>query len=71
MPATLPNPLFDLHRKAEAEFQQWADVFIVQTFGVPQTEYAAIRKSAGLIDLPQRGILELTGKDRLSSEPTA
>jgi folate-binding protein YgfZ len=59
------NPLRDIHRQAEAEFQNWADVEIVQTFGEPQAEYAAIRKSCGLIDLPQRGILELTGKDRL------
>src|SRR6185369_617799 len=36
-----------------------------QTFGEPQAEYSFIRKSAGMIDLPQRGILELTGKDRL------
>ena len=60
------NPLHDLHRQAEAEFQPWADVEIVSTFGEPQAEYAAIRKSCGLMDLPQRGILELTGKDRLS-----
>jgi folate-binding protein YgfZ len=65
MPQTLPNPLHDVHRQAQAEFQNWADLEIVQTFGEPQAEYAAICKSAGLIDLPQRGILELTGKDRL------
>jgi folate-binding protein YgfZ len=61
-----PNPLRDIHRQAEAEFQNWADVEIVQTFGEPQAEYAAIRKSCALIDLPQRGILEITGKDRLT-----
>src|SRR6476620_5278584 len=66
MPSSFPNPLRDVHRQAEAEFQDWAEVEIVQTFGEPQAEYAAIRKSCGLIDLPQRGILELTGKDRLS-----
>jgi folate-binding protein YgfZ len=59
------NPLGDIHRQAEAEFQNWADVEIVQTFGEPQAEYAAIRKACGLIDLPQRAILELSGKDRL------
>lgn len=65
MAMTFPNPLHDLHQQAEAEFQSWAEIEIVETFGEPQAEYAYIRKSAGMIDLPQRGILELTGKDRL------
>src|SRR4051812_49251623 len=60
-----PNPLHDLHQQAEAEFQSWAEIEIVETFGEPQAEYAFIRKSAGMVDLPQRGILELTGRDRL------
>jgi folate-binding protein YgfZ len=66
MSAPPANPLHDLHRQAEAEFQFWADVEIVSTFGEPQAEYAAIRKSCALMDLPQRGFLELTGRDRLS-----
>ncbi len=49
-----------------AEFQAYADVEIVATFGEPQAEYSAIHKAAGIMDLPQRGILELTGKDRLN-----
>lgn len=61
----LPNPLHDLHQQAEAEFQPYADVQIVSTFGEPQAEYAAIHKACGMMDLPQRGLLELTGKDRL------
>lgn len=64
MPSIFPNPLQDIHEQAEAEFQSWAEIQIAQTFGEPQAEYAFIRKSAGMIDLPQRGILELTGKDR-------
>jgi folate-binding protein YgfZ len=59
------NPLLPLHQQAEAEFQPWADIEIVATFGEPQAEYAAIRKGAALIDLPQRGFIELTGEDRL------
>ncbi len=65
MTTPLPNPLLQAHRQAEAEFQTWAELEIVETFGEPQAEYAAIHKSAGLTDLPQRGILELTGNDRL------
>ncbi len=59
------DPLHDLHEQAEAEFQSYAAWQIVSTFGEPQAEYAALRKGAGLIDLPQRGFLELTGRDRL------
>src|SRR5687767_6290768 len=64
-PVLLPNPLHDLHGRAGAEFQDYAGVEIVSTFGEPQAEYAAVRKACALFDLPQRGILELTGKDRL------
>lgn len=59
------NLLHDLHRQAEAEFQPYGDIEIVSTFGEPQLEYAAFRRSAALVDLPQRGFLELTGRDRL------
>jgi folate-binding protein YgfZ len=65
MPDTLPNPLRTQHERAAAEFQPYADVEIVSTFGEPQAEYSAIRKACGMLDLPQRGVLELTGRDRL------
>ena len=65
MPRAIPNPLYDFHEQAGAEFQPYDAVQIVSTFGEPEAEYAAIRKSAALIDQPQRGVLELTGKDRL------
>jgi len=64
MPETLPNPLQSLHRQAGAEFQAYAHLDIVSTFGEPQAEYAALHKSAALMDQPQRGFLQLTGKDR-------
>jgi folate-binding protein YgfZ len=60
----MANPLFRLHQQAEAEFQNYAGTEIVLTFGEPQAEYAAIRKSAGIIDLAQRNVLELRGEDR-------
>lgn len=64
MAQSLANPLYDIHRQADAEFQAYADLPIVSTFGEPQAEYAALHKSAGLMDEPQRGFLELTGRDR-------
>ena len=59
------NPLIDLHRQAEAEFQPYGEIEIVSTFGEVPAEYSAIRKGCGLMDLPFRGIIELNGKDRL------
>jgi folate-binding protein YgfZ len=61
----MSDPLHDLHVQAEAEFQAYGDLQIVSTFGEPQAEYAAIHKSAAVIDLPYRGLLQVTGKDRL------
>jgi len=66
MPDEIPNPLYALHQQAEAEFQPYAQVQIVSTFGQPQAEYSAIHKACGMMDLPQRGIIELSGKDRLT-----
>jgi len=59
------NPLKKLHEQAEAEFQPYGDMEIVCTFGEPQAEYAAVRKSCALIDMPQRGLLQATGRDRI------
>lgn len=61
----LPNPIHALHAGAEAEFQPYEALEIVSTFGEPQAEYAALHKACGLMDLAHRGVLELTGKDRL------
>ncbi len=38
---------------------------LVATYGQLEVEYAAIRKHCGLLDLPSRGVLEVTGPDRL------
>jgi aminomethyltransferase len=65
MAQPLPNPIKDFHEQSGAEFQPYADLEIVGTFGEPESEYAAIRKGCGLMDLPQRGVLQLTGADRL------
>lgn len=63
----LPNPLRELHAGMPlAEFQPYDQLEIVSTFGEPQAEYAAIRKGCGLMDCPQRGVLELAGRDRLA-----
>jgi folate-binding protein YgfZ len=62
----VPNPLRELHAAGPlTEFQPYDQLEIVSTFGEPQAEYAAIRKSCGLMDCPQRSFLELAGRDRL------
>ena len=59
------NPLHTLHQQNPlAEFQAYGPLAIVSTFGEPQAEYAAVRKGTALLDLPQRGFIELMGKDR-------
>ncbi|MFG0331632.1 MAG: aminomethyltransferase family protein [Phycisphaerales bacterium] len=64
------SPLHNLQEQAEAEFLYYGDdesgVEIVATYGELEAEYAAIRKSAGLMDLPQRAVLRITGADRLA-----
>ena len=39
----MTNPLLDLHRQAEAEFQPYGPIEIVSTFGEAQAEYGAVR----------------------------
>ncbi|HEV7299489.1 MAG TPA: glycine cleavage T C-terminal barrel domain-containing protein [Tepidisphaeraceae bacterium] len=65
-PTLFPNPLLPLHQRADAETQAYDALEIVTTFGHPGREYGAIHEGCGLMDLPQRGVLELTGVDRLS-----
>jgi len=65
MPQPLPNPLLPLHEAGDAETQAYDQTEIVSTFGAPELEYAAIHRSCGLMDLPQRALIELTGNDRL------
>lgn len=78
MPEPCPpdtQPLRALQQQAGAEFIRYGDsgpdddappIELVDTFGQYEAEYAAIRKSAGLIELPQLGVIELRGADRQS-----
>lgn len=60
----MSSTLHPLHEQAGAEFVPYGDTPVVLTFGQPQAEYAAIRTSAAIFDMPHRAILELTGRDR-------
>ncbi len=58
-----------MHQLAEASLAAYgppeAGILVAETFGELELEYAAIRKSCIVVDQPQRGVLEITGKDRL------
>lgn len=66
---SVSDPLRSLHEDRDATFMTYgADgrrVEVVETFGVLEVEYAAIRKGAALIDLPHRGTIRVSGGDRL------
>src|ERR1035437_2984804 len=60
------NPLQPMHEQAEASILPYGpDIQIVESYGEVESEYAANRKGATLMDAPHRGVLILTGKDRL------
>jgi folate-binding protein YgfZ len=61
-----PLPLHDLHRSNGAEFAERDGWLLPAHFGNSAAEYAAVRSTAGFIDLSHRGLLQLTGPDRLS-----
>jgi folate-binding protein YgfZ len=67
MALPLLNPLQVLHERAEAAFLPYGtEVQIVESYGVMEAEYAAIRKGVALMDVPQRTVVILTGRDRLT-----
>ncbi len=70
-----PSPLREFHETMEAEWLTLAPVetdcqdgnssaiVLVATYREIEAEYAAIRKSVGLLDLPHRGTIQVRGKD--------
>jgi folate-binding protein YgfZ len=66
MPA--PLTIRALQEQAQASFLTYGPagegaVELVEGFGQYHAEYAAIRRGVGLLDLPMRALLRLTGKD--------
>jgi tRNA-modifying protein YgfZ len=74
------SPLQRLHRQAEAHIAVYGPspaspdapieatreaVEVVESYGELEIEYAAIRKACILVDQPHRGLIEVTGADRL------
>jgi glycine cleavage system T protein len=59
-------PLVNFHRSNGAEFLEVDGWLLPAHFGNSATEYATVRSAVGLMDLSHRGLLQLTGPDRLS-----
>ena len=60
------SPLDEHWEGMEAAFIPYGDrVRIVGELALVELEYAAIRKAAALLDSPHRGLLRVTGRDRL------
>ncbi len=61
-----PSPLHDHFDSLDASFMPYGQqAQIVAQFASVEVEYAAIRKAVAMMDCPQRGLLRVTGKDRL------
>jgi folate-binding protein YgfZ len=65
MPSPSDLPLFDAHAKGGARFAERRGQPVVASYGDLAGEYAALRRGAGLVDLPTRGVLEVAGPVRL------
>jgi aminomethyltransferase len=57
-------PLHDLHAAAGATFVTPCGIELPESYGNPAAEYDAVRRGAGLIDHGNRGVLQVTGRDR-------
>lgn len=68
---TAPSPLLDHHRAAGAILLHYGHgegegVEVVAAMAPIELEYAMIRRASALLDLPHRGVIEVTGPDRVS-----
>lgn len=61
-----PSLLSDFHQSNGAQFGERDGWLLPAQFGNPAAEYAAVRSAVGFLDLSHRGLLQLTGADRVS-----
>jgi folate-binding protein YgfZ len=60
------SSLFEFHKRKGAVFAERDGWLLPMHYGNPAAEYDAARGSAGLIDLSHRGLLQITGPDRVT-----
>jgi folate-binding protein YgfZ len=58
--------LLNFHRSNSAQFVELNGWLLPAHFGDSAAEYVAVRSAVGLMDLSYRGLLQLTGPDRVS-----
>jgi aminomethyltransferase len=61
----IPSPFADVEAAAGATFSERFGVVLPDHYGDSAAEYHAAREAAGLVDLSFRGLLEVTGGERL------
>ena len=59
------SPFWEQEKAAGAVFAERLGVELPEHFGDPGTEYTAVREAVGLVDGSFRGLIEVTGGDRL------
>jgi folate-binding protein YgfZ len=60
------SSLSDLHKRHGAIFVEKEGWLLPKHFGNPGAEYQTVREAVGLIDLPDRALLQFTGPDRVT-----
>jgi folate-binding protein YgfZ len=62
------SPMIEMYRREEVPLLAYgaptSGVFLVDRFAPIELEYAALRRSCVLLDLPSRGVVEVRGADR-------
>jgi len=61
----IQSPFAEQEKAATAAFTERFGVVLAEHFGDPGREYEAARRAVGLVDLSFRGLLEVTGGDRV------
>jgi folate-binding protein YgfZ len=62
-----PSPLDERFEQADAEFLAFgADVRLVAMHDMVETEYGRLRNRAAIMDCPHRGLVKITGSERLA-----
>ena len=62
----MSDPLLDLHVRIGAVIGAPCGVDVPLSYGDPAAEHRAVRGAVGIVDRSQHGVLEVTGKDRVS-----
>jgi folate-binding protein YgfZ len=60
------SALFEFHKRRGAVFAEHFGWILPMHYGNSPAEYDAVRRTAGIVDLSHRGLLQFTGEDRVT-----